>query len=120
MQIRIEEKGANKVAVLTGEGMIFTDVQGALDFMMQISYDTGCESAVVPKTSVPTEFFDLKTGIAGEILQKFTNYGFRFAIVGDFENSKSKSLRDFIYESNRAKKYLFVANEQEALDFFLG
>jgi hypothetical protein len=119
MDIRIAEKDSNKAAVAAGEGMVFTDVQGALDFMTQIRYDTGCSCAVIPKASVPADFFDLKTGLAGEILQKFTNYGFRIAFVGDFENIKSKSLRDFIYESNRAKKYLFVASEKEALDIYL-
>ncbi len=120
METRIAQNGENKVAVVTGEGMVFTGVQSALDFMMQIRYDTDCDCAVVPKTSVPQEFFDLKTGFAGEILQKFTNYGFRLAFAGDFAAIKSKSLRDFIFESNRAKRFLFVATEEEALDIYLG
>lgn len=120
MEIRIAEKGENRAAVLTGEGMAFTDVQDALDFMAQIVHDIGCGCAVVPKASVPKDFFDLKTGLAGEILQKFTNYGFKLAFVGDFTGIGSKSLRDFIYESNRVKRYLFVASEQEALDIYLG
>lgn len=120
MEIRVVEKGENRAAVVDGEGTVFTDVQGALDFMTQIRYDSGCDCAVVPQSSVSAEFFDLKTGLAGEILQKFTNYGFRIAFVGDFADIKAKSLRDFIYESNRAKRYLFVAGVQEALDIYLG
>ncbi len=32
---------------------------------------------------------------------KFTNYHFRMAVVGDFENEGSESLKGFIRESNR-------------------
>ena len=39
---------------------------------------------VIPKECFPPEFFWLSTGLAGEILQKWTNYGFRAAIFGDF------------------------------------
>ncbi|MEI6101878.1 MAG: DUF4180 domain-containing protein [Eubacteriales bacterium] len=119
MELHIAQRGKNKTAVVEGAEKAFTDVQSALDFMMQISYETGCDSAVVLKECVPEEFFDLKTRLAGEILQKFTNYRFRLAIVGDFDNIQSKSLRDFILESNLGKRYLFVSSEQEALDVFL-
>ena len=120
MEIRVVQKGEKRAVVVTGDEMVFTDVQGALDFMTQIRYNAGCDCAVVQKGCVPPEFFDLKTGLAGEILQKFTNYEFKLAIVGNFETVQSKSLRDFIFESNRAKRYLFVASQQEALDIYLG
>ncbi|MCK7528774.1 MAG: DUF4180 domain-containing protein [Ignavibacteriales bacterium] len=37
-----------------------------------------------------SDFFDLKTGIAGEILQKFSTYNVRLAILGDFQNIKAE------------------------------
>jgi len=62
------------------------------------------------------DFFDLKTGLAGEILQKFSNYRVKLAIVGDFEEVKSKSLRDFIRESNRGRTVNFVNSVEEAVE----
>jgi hypothetical protein len=53
--------------------------------------------------------------MAGEILQKFSNYRMRLAIVGDFSEYKSKSLRDFIRESNRTGTINFVGTIDEAL-----
>jgi hypothetical protein len=65
---------------------------------------------------IDESFFDLKTGIAGEILQKVSNYQMKLAIVGDYSNYPSKSLRDFIYESNKANQVIFINNIQDAID----
>lgn len=88
--------------------------------MALILYEYGCNKAVIRKSNLPGEFFDLKTRFAGEMLQKFTNYHFKVAIVGDFEGITSKSLKDFIYESNKGRQILFVKSEREALDIFKG
>jgi hypothetical protein len=66
---------------------------------------------------VHPDFFDLKTKLAGEILQKCSNYQFRLAIVGDFSKYKSKSLRDFIYEINKGKLVAFTHNLESALNW---
>jgi hypothetical protein len=38
------------------------------------------------------------------------------AIVGDFSKYASKSLKDFIYESNKGKQINFVASQAEGLN----
>jgi len=55
----------------------------------------------VHKAAITEEFFDLSTSIAGEVAQKFVNYGFKLAIIGDFSGYASKSLHDYIYECKR-------------------
>jgi hypothetical protein len=65
---------------------------------------------------VVEDFFILSSGLAGEILQKFINYGGRIAIFGDYTHYKSKPLHDFIYESNKGKDVYFVSTEAEAID----
>src|SRR5512133_4158596 len=83
-----------------------------LDLMADARYnDSG--SMIVHEEDLGTEFFDLKTGIAGEILQKFSNYRMRLSIVGDFTDLKSKSLADFIRESNNRKIISFVSSVTE-------
>ena len=39
----------------------------------------------------------------------------KVAIVGDFEIYSSKSLRDFIYESNRGSQVFFLSTEEAAV-----
>lgn len=104
------------VAIVEGAGIIISDVQDALDLMATISYTYGCNKAVLDKANIVESFFRLQTGLAGEILQKFTNYHFAVAIVGDFEAYESKSLRDFIYESNQGRQVFFVKDRQSAID----
>ena len=40
----------------------------------------------------------------------------RIAVVGDFSIYTSKSLKDFIYESNKGNHVFFVQNEDEAIE----
>jgi ABC-type branched-subunit amino acid transport system substrate-binding protein len=72
------------------------------------------QTALSQEHNLPVEFFDLKTKLAGDILQKFSTYQGRLAIVGDFTKYESKSLRDFIYESNKARRINFVSTLEEA------
>ncbi|MFO0703709.1 MAG: DUF4180 domain-containing protein [Patescibacteria group bacterium] len=62
------------------------------------------------------DFFDLSTKKLGEFMQKFANYRVRLAIVGDFSKYPSKTLKDFIYESNKDGDYLFVSTVDEVLE----
>lgn len=58
----------------------------------------------------------LKTRLAGEILQKFVNYNIKVAIIGDFTIYTSKSLRDFMYESNKGKDIFFSPSVNDAIE----
>ena len=87
------ENGSNKkklgkngvdIAVVNSEEHVITDVQSALDLIMNLKYETGCTNIAINKEAVIDDFFVLSTCLAGEILQKFANYGIRFAIYGDF------------------------------------
>lgn len=60
-------------------------------------------------------FFDLSSGLAGEILQKVSNYNLRLAIIGDFSNVEGRALASFIDESNRYGQVLFVRDVETAV-----
>lgn len=81
-----------------------------------MNYETDSRSIVINKDAFAKEFFVLSTGIAGEVLQKFINYHFKLAIVGDFSAYTSKPLKEFMYESNRGEDIFFVSSKQEAID----
>ena len=72
----------------------------------------------ISKQLITEDFFVLSTGLAGEILQKFVNYGGRIAIYGDYSHYTSKPLKDFIYESNNGKDVFFVSSLEEAVEKF--
>lgn len=114
MNFSIKEKENVKIALLESKNTLIFDVQDALDLMANAQY-SGADSVVIYSSNLNPDFFDLKTKLAGEILQKFSNYKMRLAIVGDFNNVESKSLRDFIFESNKIGRILFVESVDEAL-----
>ena len=101
-------------AVVRSDEIVITDTQSALDLLMTAKYDLGTKNIVIDKTLIKEEFFILSSGLAGDILQKYINYGGRIAIYGDFSHYTSKPLHDFIYESNKGHDVFFAATEDEA------
>ena len=102
-------------AVVRSDEVVVTDPQSALDLLMTAKYDVGTKNIVIDKRLIKEDFFILSSGFAGEILQKYVNYGGRIAIYGDYSHYTSKPLHDFIYESNKGHDVFFVATEDEAI-----
>ncbi len=116
MNLKKIEKNNIICAVVESNKIVVTDSQSALDLLMSAKYDIGTKNIVIDKNLIVEDFFILSTGLAGEILQKYVNYGGRIAIYGDYSHYTSKPLRDFIYESNNGKDVFFVATEDDAVD----
>jgi len=114
MQIETLNNNGQSMAYVHTNTPIITDVQSALDLMATVRYEAGSDAIIVNKEALVEEFFDLKTRLAGEIIQKYVNYGIRMAIIGDFSGYTSRALHDFIYESNQGKNLYFVSDVKEA------
>ena len=115
MQIEYISSQNGSIAVVTGEEKVIVDVQSALDLVMTVRYEGGAERIAIDKNAVAEDFFILSTGMAGEVLQKFTNYHVKAAFYGDFTRYTSKPLRDFIYESNNGTQVGFQPTVEAAL-----
>ncbi|WP_416044622.1 DUF4180 domain-containing protein [Clostridium tyrobutyricum] len=116
MNTRIIQKNGKPIAIVQSNDILIKDVQSTLDLIATISYETKCYRIALNKEAITEDFFKLSTHLAGEILQKFVNYNMKFAIIGDFTCYSSKSLKDFIYESNKGNHIFFVSNENKALE----
>jgi hypothetical protein len=104
------------IAVIYSEEPLITDAQAALDLMATIHYEHNVTKMVINKEVISEDFFKLSTGFAGEVVQKFVNYHFIVAIIGDFSKYTSKPLRDYMYECNNGTHLFFVASEEEAIE----
>jgi hypothetical protein len=104
-----------QLAEVISDQLIIQRTADALDLLGNVYYQ-GFDSLILYKKNIIPDFFDLKNGLAGEILQKFSNYRMRLAIVGDFSNYTNKSIKDFILESNQSGHINFVSTLEEALD----
>jgi hypothetical protein len=69
----------------------------------------------IPASRLDSAFFQLRTGFAGEVLQKFTNHRLRLAILGDISEfvRASNALRDLVRESNRGDMVWFLISRDE-------
>lgn len=103
------------IAMIIADQVVIRDAQSAIDLIASVQYQTNCHKLILSKSCLADSFFVLSTGIAGEVLQKLTNYHKKVAIVGDYSKYTSKPLKDFIYESNRGNRVFFVSTVEEAV-----
>lgn len=115
MSIQSYKINGTEIAEIISDEVIIQNADDALDLLGNVYYQ-GFDKMIIHQKNLTPDFFDLKNKMAGEILQKFTNYRVRLAIVGDFSTFSSNSLTDFIYESNKGKHVNFLASVSEALN----
>ena len=88
----------------------------ALQLCMDINHEyDDTRTILLQQHNVAADFFDLTTGLAGEVAQKLVNYDFYAAIIGDFSGMESKSLRAYMLESNRGRRLVFAPDVGSAL-----
>lgn len=115
MTYPIDQRNESQIALVAHTGVRIETVRDALDLIANVRFQ-GCEKLLLRKEQLSDDFFELKTRLAGEILQKFTNYKMKAAVFGEFHGYDSKSFQDFIYECNKGRQFLFKPTEAEALE----
>jgi len=95
--------------VLDRTGPLLRSEDDARD-LIQETFGTGIELAVVPVERLDPDFFALRSGVAGVFVQKLVQYRLRLAVIGDIsaQVSASDALRDWVREVNRGRDILFV------------
>lgn len=114
MEVKIHEINNIRIAEIISDDLIIQSIEDGTDIVGNMYYQDFAK-VILHEKNISTDFFNLKTGMAGEILQKFSNYKIQLAIVGDFNKYNNQSLRDFIFESNKGRQINFVGNLSEAL-----
>jgi len=113
MEIEIIEYKNSKIAKVS-EPTIIRSVRDATDLLGNADYH-GANRIIVGESNLDPQFFNLKTGLAGEILQKISNYHKKLAIIGEFGKYNSTALNAFIIECNRGNHIFFVPDIDSAL-----
>ena len=100
--------------VCSAEGALLRGSQAAVDLIGE-ARSNGVQMVVVPVGRLDPEFFQLRTGVAGEFLQKFVTYQVRIVILGDTSvwAAVSQTLRDFIRESNEHDAIWFFRSMED-------
>ncbi|MFD0999713.1 DUF4180 domain-containing protein [Ohtaekwangia kribbensis] len=101
-----------EIVEIQDNALIIETPQQFLQLMLNLPSD----KVILIKENLHESFFDLRSGLAGDILQKVSNYVLHLGIVGDFSIYESKSLHAFIYESNKSNRVVFTSTVEDALN----
>jgi Domain of unknown function (DUF4180) len=86
----------------------FSDISDALGACL------GSAGLILTENDLAREFFDLRSGLAGELFQKFTNYKIRVAIVLPDPGSYGKRISELAFEHTSHNLIRFVGSTDEA------
>lgn len=105
------EIGAASIWLCAPDGPLLGSERSATDIIGD-ALGSGARVVAIPVSRLGPGFLTLSTRIAGEVIQKFVNYGFQVAFIGDVSEAvaASDALRDFIRESNRGNHVWFLAD----------
>ena len=79
--------------------------------------ENGASSLLLDRSALPAEFFDLSTGLAGELLHKLSVYHMRMAAVIPDLAVHSVHFQAFASEANRGEQFRFFSTRREAIDW---
>ncbi|MEV0600628.1 DUF4180 domain-containing protein [Streptomyces sp. NPDC050315] len=98
----------------SGDGHVIADERDVLDLIGNASYQ-GAQWVVIPAERLDERFFQLRTRVAGEIVQKFVNYRMGLVVLGDISRhtAASSALQDFVRECNRGHQTWFLTTLDE-------
>jgi len=86
----------------------FSDIADALGACL------GAAGLILTEGDLTPEFFDLRSGLAGELFQKFTNYKLRVAIVLPDPDAYGERISELAYEHKAHNMIRFVRSKDEA------
>lgn len=97
------------VLVCAADGPPVATEQDALDQLIGGAFYRA-DVVAVPAERLDVRFFDLSSGLAGAIMQKFVNYRVRLVVIGDIAHHlrASSALPDLVRESNEGGHIWFL------------
>lgn len=106
--------GGQAVYVCDAAGPKLDGERAATDIIGD-SYACHATVVAIPVARLSSDFLTLSNRIAGNVIQKFVNYGVAVAFVGDVSEAvaASNALGDFVRESNRGRHVWFVVDMAE-------
>ncbi len=118
MQWRVMEKGNGRyIECISAETPLCTE-QDALD-LIAICGESDTNRLIIHTEALSDDFFKLKTGIAGQMLQKFINYQVKTAaIIGNEQIIKGK-FKELLAESNKGNDFRVFNSVADAENWLL-
>lgn len=93
--------------------------QGDLLELIGFCGEVGTDRLLFPQGSLDEDFFDLSTGLAGELGLKLSTYRVKAAFVVDLAQVPSTKFQEWAGECNRGREIYFCDSEENAVEWLL-
>ena len=103
---------AHRIIIASDSGI---SIQSSSDISDALGATLGAKGLILTENDLAPEFFDLRTGLAGELFQKFINYKVRVAIVLPDADAFGERFSELAYEHRSHGLIRFVRSKDEAI-----
>ncbi|RED59398.1 DUF4180 domain-containing protein [Cohnella lupini] len=90
----------------------------ALD-LVALCWEHETTALMIHYTALSEDFFKLKTKLAGDMIQKFTNYGIKVAAIIPQETSQKGRFKEMATETNKGNHFRLYVSKEEAEEWLL-
>lgn len=113
MTTRASSGGRGLYLEYSRDERIIKTEQDVVDLIARCS-EVGTTRLVLYEESLPRAFFDLKSGFAGMVLQKLTDYHIRAAFIISSATILKGRFREMAIECNRGHQFRFFSDRRDA------
>jgi PadR family transcriptional regulator, regulatory protein AphA len=108
-----------KIVTCIPDGTRISSETDALDAVAACGeYET--YKLLIPGECLSESFYDLKSGLAGSVLLKFSNYGIQAGVLVQAEMIGVGKFYEFVLETNRGNEFRVFQDRDKALDWLVG
>lgn len=118
MNYRLIEKSSMKYIECASAETPLNTEQGALD-LIGACMGNGTNLIMIYSKALSDDFFKLRTGLAGQVLQKFVNYNIKTAVIIEDEQKIKGKFKEFLLESNKGNDFRAFKNVEDAEKWLL-
>jgi len=113
MNYKLIEKDISKYIEIVSSEALISSEKDALE-IISACYEHNAHLIMIHSEALTDDFFKLRTGVAGEILQKFVNYKFKVALVVGSEEKIKGKFKELLAETNKGNDYRTFNDAVEA------
>lgn len=92
--------------------------QDAID-LISVCFESDTNLLLIQAQALAEDFFQLRTGLAGSVLQKFINYNVKVAVVLTDQQKVKGKFKEFITEANKGNSFRVFCDKEEAENWLL-
>lgn len=118
MNYQIKEIEKNKFIELISITKPLSTENDALD-LIALCWEHDANALMIHYATLSEDFFKLKTKVAGNIIQKFINYGIKAATIIPKEIIQKGRFKEMTMETNKGNHFRLYENKEEAEKWLL-